>query len=103
MDKYFKNINSDGYIESISTGAGKIEITEDEYNAIMNVIICHVSEEGKGYHLLPNLTWEEYDVEDEDTEEYDEMTLEEALEALADAEYKLCLYELGMEEFLNDL
>lgn len=60
---YFKTINSEGYLESISTGGGQIPISEEEYNTIMSVIMSHTEVEGKGYRLRPDLTWVEYDLE----------------------------------------
>ena len=59
--KYNKQV-SNSYISAIGTGHGGVEITEDEYNAIMDVIKNRPSAEGKGYRLKTDLTWEEYDL-----------------------------------------
>ena len=59
--RYYKNI-SDNYIFAIGTGYGNDEISEQEYNEIMSVIRSCPNEEGKGYRLKADLTWEEYDL-----------------------------------------
>lgn len=62
--KYFKNIEGD-YIVSISTGCGAEEITQEEYDNIMD-IICNQRPKpqvGFDYKLKTDLTWESYEVE----------------------------------------
>lgn len=59
--KYYKQ-TADNYITAISTGYGEEEITETEYNEIMNVIRNRPTTEGKGYRLKIDLAWEEYDL-----------------------------------------
>lgn len=56
--KYFKNI-LDGYIVSVSTMQGQIEITEEEYNRILSVI-KNMPVAGNGFmcRLKEDLTWE---------------------------------------------
>lgn len=78
--RYYKQI-SDDYILSIGTGIGGIEITESEYNEIMEVIRNRPSAEGKGYRLRTDLTWEEYDLPPEPPVK-DEITLDDALAML---------------------
>lgn len=58
----FYKLTEDSYITVIGTGNGGIEISESEYNEIMNVIRNRPSAEGKGYRLRTDLTWEEYDL-----------------------------------------
>ena len=59
MDKYFKTIEN-GYLTAISTGTGAIEITQDEYNAILAVIRSRtIPEDGYDYKLREDLTWEQ--------------------------------------------
>lgn len=57
--KFYKNI-SDGYIFAISTGRGQIEITEEEYNAILDVIYsAPTAPDGYTYLLRADtLEWE---------------------------------------------
>ena len=76
---HFKTITNDGYIQSISTGSGQTPITEEEYNTIMNVIMTHAEEPGKGYRLRTDLTWEEYELPDQEEDQESDITAEEAL------------------------
>lgn len=56
--RYFKNIDN-GYIVSISTNSGAIEITAEEYNTILDTIKSRpTAPEGFDYILKSNLTWE---------------------------------------------
>lgn len=55
-------IIEDGYIVGIGENIGGEEITEEEYEEIMNVINNKQRQEGKGYKLKEDLTWEEYDL-----------------------------------------
>lgn len=56
--KYYKNIDN-GFIASISSGAGETEITESEYNEIMTVIQnAPTAPDGYAYKLRTDLTWE---------------------------------------------
>lgn len=60
--RYYKII-IDGYLIAIGTGNGGIEITEDEYNSLLTHIHnCPTAEEGYGYHLKEDLTWELYEL-----------------------------------------
>ena len=53
----------DGYILCIGIGQSGEEITESEYNEIMSVIQNRPEpEDGKGYRLKADLTWEEYEI-----------------------------------------
>ena len=53
----------DGYILAIGTGNGHTEITEDEYNAILEVIHNKPSATATtDYRLRTDLTWEEYEL-----------------------------------------
>lgn len=64
--RYYKQI-SDGYILAIGTGNGGAEITEDEYNAILDLIRTKPqATETTDYRLREDLTWEEYEVEPPD-------------------------------------
>ena len=66
--RYYKNIE-DGYLTAIGTGNGGTEITEEEYNSLLEHIHNRPeAEEGYGYRLKEDLTWELYElpiVEDE--------------------------------------
>lgn len=60
--RYYKFING-VYLVSIGTGSGGEEITEEEYNAIMQTIQDRPTPpEGKGYRLTTAMEWEEYDL-----------------------------------------
>lgn len=49
----------DGYIQGIGTGAGGIEITEEEYSTILQTIKRKPdAETGYDYWLKEDLTWE---------------------------------------------
>ena len=80
--RYYKNI-SDNYILAIGTGYGNDEISEQEYNEIMSVIRSCPNEEGKGYRLKADLTWEEYDLPPvPEPSDDDEISTDEALNIL---------------------
>lgn len=81
--KYFKQI-SDGYIVCIGTGGGT-EITEDEYNAILDLIHDKPpATEIADYRLREDLTWEAYEVTPptEDTDPDDVFDKAEAFDIL---------------------
>ena len=74
--KHYKTI-IDGYIFAISTGRGQTEITEEEYNSIMDIIQSVPSAPiGYGYKLRADtLEWEQYELPpapDPSEEEIDE-------------------------------
>ena len=80
--KYHKQV-SNIYLTAIGTGPGGVEITEDEYNAIMDVIRNRPAAEGKGYRLKTDLTWEEYDLPPvPEPSDDDEISTDEALNIL---------------------
>lgn len=55
---YYKNIK-DGFITFVSTGAGQVEITKEEYDSILAVIqSCPAPDAGFYYRLCTDLTWE---------------------------------------------
>lgn len=63
--RYNKQL-SGNYIVAIRVGLGGEEITEAEYNKIMNIIQNRPQAEGKGYRLTTDLAWEEYDLPPEE-------------------------------------
>ena len=80
--RYYKII-SDNYILAIGTGCGNDEISEQEYNEIMSVIRSCPNEEGKGYRLKTDLTWEKYDLPPgPEPSDEDEISADEALDIL---------------------
>ena len=80
--RYFKIIKNNSLI-AIGTGPGGVEITEAEYNAIMDVIRNRPDAEGKGYRLKTDLTWEAYDLPPEpEPSDEDELSDAEALNIL---------------------
>lgn len=62
MSRYFKIVKN-GYIEAISTYGGTHEISEDEYNNLMQIASTAPVTEGKRYRLKTDLTWEAYDID----------------------------------------
>ena len=74
--KYYKYI-SDGYIVTVGTGGMGEVISEEEYNAILNIIHNKPPRtETTDYRLREDLTWEEYPVEPPDPDpEIDDMEL----------------------------
>lgn len=80
--RYYKIIDGD-YLVAIGIGTGGEEISEQEYNEIMSVIRSCPNEEGKGYRLKTDLTWEEYDLSPEpEPSDEDEISTDEALNIL---------------------
>ena len=74
--KYYRN-ELNGYIISIFTGCGEIEITKEEYDNIMNLIKNRpIAEDGYVYILKTDLTWELIEVETKE----EEPTMEEYAE-----------------------
>ena len=79
--RYFKLI-VDGYIISVGTGADGEQITETEYNNILDVIKNKpVAPDGYMYRLKEDLTWELAEKPPMPPVE-EEITLEDALEML---------------------
>ena len=63
----FYEIIQDGYILAIGTGNGGTEITESEYNAILDIIHTKpAATETTDYRLKTDLTWEQYAVDPPD-------------------------------------
>lgn len=79
--RYYKQI-SDNYILAIGTGYGGKEISEQEYNEIMSVIRSCPNEDGKGYRLRTDLTWEEYALPPVVLSDDDELSTDEAMDIL---------------------
>jgi hypothetical protein len=60
--RYYKLIE-DGYLTAIGTGNGGISTTEEEYNSLLEHIHNKPeAEEGYGYRLKEDLTWELYEL-----------------------------------------
>lgn len=60
--RYYKIVEN-GYLVAIGKGVGGIEITEEEYNSLLEHIRnCPTAEEGYGYRLKEDLTWEHYEL-----------------------------------------
>ena len=78
---YYKQL-SDNYILAIGRGYGKDEISEQDYNEIMSVIQSCPNENGKGYCLRTDLTWEEYDLPPVVLSDDDELFASEELDLL---------------------
>ena len=60
--RYYKNIEN-RYLTAIGTGNGGNEITEEEYNSLLEHIrSCPEAPDGYGYRLKEDLTWELYEL-----------------------------------------
>lgn len=63
---------SGGYIIGIGTGNGGTEITETEYNQILDIIRNKpAATETTDYRLRTDLTWEEYEIQSQPYEPTD--------------------------------
>lgn len=60
-----------GYIVAIGEGISGEEISRDEYDNIMSVIKSAPKKEGYGYRLKEDLTWEEYQLPNEEETPYE--------------------------------
>ena len=61
--RYYKS-TANGYLNSVGKGNGGTEITEQEYNEILNVMANKPeATETTDYMLRDDLTWETYEVE----------------------------------------
>lgn len=70
----------DEYIIGIGTGSGGEEITEQEYQELLDIIRgCPAPDDGFGYRLKSDLNWEQYELPVVDSEDISEA---EALEIL---------------------
>lgn len=77
--RFYKYIN-ENYIVSIGIGEGNTEITQEEYDTIMEVIHNKpIAEEGYDYLLKTDLTWEKVAFP---VNEDEEITDTEALEII---------------------
>ena len=76
---YYKNTEN-AYLESLSTGYGQIEITEEEYNSILSVIhSAPTAPDGYAYLLRADtLDWELAEVPSEPETEEEEIDDAEA-------------------------
>ena len=75
--RFYKIINN-GYLVAIGNGSGGTEITEAEYNNLLEVIHNKpIAESGYDYRLKADLSWELYELPP--VPEDDEITAEEAL------------------------
>jgi hypothetical protein len=60
--RYYKLIYN-GYIQRIGVGDGGIEITQEEYKNLFNLIQTKpIAESGYGYRLKEDLTWELFEL-----------------------------------------
>ena len=85
---YQKNTEN-GYIVSIVKGVSVGNITEAEYQAIMDIIRNKpTAEQGYDYRLREDLTWELYQLPEPEPEADEEAT---------EADYLASLAELGVE------
>lgn len=78
----YQKIVENGYLVSVVKGVSNGNITENEYNAILETISNKpIAEEGYDYRLKDDLTWELYEVPIISPEE-DDATEEDYIEAL---------------------
>lgn len=57
--RYFKIVN-DGYIICVGKGSMGTEITQTEYNNIINAISAKQTVDGFTYRLKEDLSWDEF-------------------------------------------
>lgn len=80
--RYYKIVNGD-YLIAVGTGNGGEEITEAEYNNIVDMIRrSPAAPEGYGYRLKSDLTWELWELPVTAEETDPELTAEEALDII---------------------
>lgn len=80
--RYYR-VDNNGYLTMIGTGTGGTEITEEEYNNIIEVLKNKPTPtDTTDYMLKSDLTWESYEVEPVIIDE--DLTAEEIAEALAE-------------------
>lgn len=79
----YSKITKDGYILAIGAGTTGTAISEDEYNSILAAIqSCPSAQNGFGYRLKTDLTWELYELPVTAEEADPELTAEEALDII---------------------
>ena len=84
--RYYKMI-SDGYILSVGIGLSGEEITESEYNTILEIIRNKpAAQDGYDYKLTNSLEWELYEMPQIEVEEEATVT-----------DYQNALSEMGVE------
>ena len=77
--RYYKTV-SENDIVAVGTGAGGEEITKAEYENLIAIIAAkHPVEEGYGYRLKTDLTWERFELPVVTDASSHELTAEEAL------------------------
>lgn len=92
MDFHYGKTVQDGYIVAIfqNTFSFEDEITEEEYNTIMDVINARPERDGYSYVLREDLTWEEVEIIEEEIDETEdelkERYLTEILESISIAQ-----------------
>lgn len=76
---YYKKIQN-GYIVHVNVDCGGDEISEQEYNELLDIIRSWPRQSnGIGYRLREDLTWEEYELPVQD---FEDISDSEALEIL---------------------
>lgn len=61
--RYYK-LTEDGYFTFVGIGTGGVEITKDEYDAVLTAIKNKPTKtEHTDYRLKENLTWEMYEIQ----------------------------------------
>lgn len=80
--RYYKIVDGD-YLLAVGTGNGGEEITEAEYSNIVDMIRSGpTAQEGYGYRLKSDLTWELYELPVTAEETDPELTAEEAIDII---------------------
>lgn len=79
---YWKQIIG-GYITAIGTGEGRTQITEAEYNEIINALRnCPAATDGFAYRFTVDLAWEQYELPKDEFEDDPELTEVESLDII---------------------
>lgn len=97
--RYWKYVNDNNCIGSVGKGQGGTEITETEYNAILDAIHNRpTAPDGYGYRLREDLTWELYELPVvEEVEQY----TEERLATMTNAELQAVMADMGIGGTMN--
>lgn len=95
---FYKTITG-GCVNNISKNSGGTEITETEYNAILDAIYNRpTAPDGYGYRLREDLTWELYELPVvEEVEQY----TEQQLAAMSNAELQAVMADMGIGGTMN--
>lgn len=97
---HYKQI-TDGYLWAVGENMGGTEITEAEYNTILETIHNKpIPPDGYDYRLKADLTWEQYKLPEIEQTESARYT-ESQLQAMTNAELQGVLADMGISATMN--